>query len=72
MAKMKTYAVTVVIPIERTYFVNARKPNGAVAKLQSDEGWTEATRYDRYEEPDEWTPMQFPKNAEVTNVSVAF
>lgn len=69
MAKMKTYAVTVVVPVERTYFVEARKPNGAVAKLQSDEGWSEATRY---EEPDEWTPMRFPENAEVTNVSIAF
>lgn len=69
MAKIKTYAVTVVVPVKRTYFVAARKPNGAVAKLQSEEGWSEATRY---EEPDNWTPLFYPKDAEVTEVKIAY
>ena len=69
MAKVKTFAVTVVVPVERTYYVQARKAGGAVAKLQTEEGWREATAY---EEPDEWTPLRYPKDAEVTRVREAY
>lgn len=46
MAKMKTFAVEVEIPVKITLFVDARKPNGAVERLFTDEGWRQAWRYE--------------------------
>ena len=46
MAKMKTFAVTVEITVERTLIVEARKPNGAAERALTDEGWWDAMRYE--------------------------
>lgn len=45
MAKMKSYAIDVVIPVKMTLYVEARRPNGAQDKLMTEEGWREAFRY---------------------------
>lgn len=45
MAKMKTYAVEVEIVHRRTVFVDARRPNGAIEKVMTPEGWRDAIRY---------------------------
>lgn len=42
---MKTFMVEVEITVKRYVVVNARKPNGAIERLSTDEGWTEANRY---------------------------
>lgn len=68
MAKVKTFAVDVVIPVHRTYYVEARKAGGAADKLKTDEGWRQATAY---EEPDSWTPQRFPEDAEIVNIREA-
>jgi hypothetical protein len=45
MAKVKTFAVEVEIVLKRTVFVDARRPNGATARLEDAAGWSEAVRY---------------------------
>lgn len=42
MAKMKTFAVAIEVITKHTLFVEARRPDGAIKKLMSDEGWREA------------------------------
>lgn len=46
MAKMKTYMVPVTITRTVHVMVDARRPKGAVERLQTEEGWREATAYD--------------------------
>lgn len=45
MAKVKTFVVPVTITREVLVFVDARRPNGALEALQTEEGWREATAY---------------------------
>lgn len=45
MAKLKGYVVEVEVTSKVHLLVSARKPNGAAEKIQSEEGWREATRY---------------------------
>lgn len=45
MAKMKTYAVEITVPVKRTLFVEARRPGGAIDKIYTEAGWDEAVRY---------------------------
>lgn len=46
MAKMKTFAVEVEIPIKRMLIVQARRPNGAAERALSEDGWADAMRYE--------------------------
>jgi hypothetical protein len=63
MAKMKTFAVDVEVRRTITVFVAARKPGGAEEKIQTEEGWREATAYE------EEAPMWFdPKTMSITRV----
>ena len=59
MAKMKTFAVDIEVTTTHTVFIEARRPNGAVEKLQTEEGWREATRYDY----DHELPQYFEKKS---------
>lgn len=43
MAKLKTFAVEVEITLKRTYFVEARRPNGAAEKLLDRDQWMSHT-----------------------------
>lgn len=45
MAKTKTFSVEVEITQRVRLLVVARRPNGAVERLQTDEGWREAAAY---------------------------
>lgn len=45
MAKSKTYAVKVTVTTEVLLFVDARGEGAARAKLATEQGWREATRY---------------------------
>jgi hypothetical protein len=45
MAKMKSFMVEVEITYRTCVMVDARKPGGAVEKLQTDDGWHDAFRY---------------------------
>lgn len=64
MAKVKTHAVTVQWTVTRTVYVEARRPNGAIEKIQTPEGWREATRY----AADDDLPLFLPKDAVITDV----
>lgn len=65
MAKMKQYAVEVEITRKETLFVEARRPNGAVEKIKTHEGWREATSYNYEDHLPSWFD---PKTMKVTNV----
>lgn len=45
MAKTKMHVVVVEEVVRHTMIVDARRPGGAVAKIKTDEGWRDATRY---------------------------
>lgn len=69
MAKMKTFAVEVEIVRKETFFIEARRPNGAVEKIKTHEGWREATSYNY----DDGLPSWFdPKTMKVTKVKEAY
>jgi hypothetical protein len=66
MAKMKTFAVEVEITKKVLLFVEARRPGGAEALVQTEEGWSEATRY---HDEDEGLPRWFdPSTMKITDV----
>lgn len=66
MAKMKTWVVTVQVTRELTLFVEARRAGGAQEKLESEEGWREATRY---QDDEVAVPVRFdPRTMKVLNV----
>jgi hypothetical protein len=68
MAKMKTFAVEVEITRKETFFITARRPNGAIEKIKTEEGWREATSYNY----DDGLPFYFdPKSMQVTKVREA-
>jgi hypothetical protein len=66
MAKTKMFAVDVEITVKRTLFVHARRPNGAVERLSTREGWSEATRYE--EEMDVVRFAKLGDDAEIVRV----
>lgn len=45
MAKMKTYLVEVEVTTRHYLLVEARRPQGAVDRIMTEEGWAKATRY---------------------------
>lgn len=55
MAKMKTFQVEVEITRRIYVHVEARKAGGAEQLIQTEEGWTEATRYED-DLPMRWDP----------------
>jgi hypothetical protein len=67
MAKMKTFAVDIVVPVKITVYVTSRRANGAVEKLKTDEGWCEAVRYSDDDSP-EAQFRRYPPEAIVENV----
>lgn len=69
MAKVKTFAVDVEFIVKRTVHVAARRPNGAVDRLKSRDGWAEATRYQ--EDPVLDGYFELPKDATVVRVREA-
>lgn len=68
MAKMKTYAVEIVVPIKRTLFVQARRPTGAVDKALTPEGIRESMQYSDDPMMEELLYGGALKNAEITNL----
>jgi hypothetical protein len=69
MAKMKTFAVEVEVTRREILFVEARRPNGAAEKIQTEEGWREATSYNY----DDGLPSYFdPKSMKIIKVKEAY
>lgn len=57
MAKIKTFMVEVEVTTKHYLLVEARRPNGAAERLQTDEGWRRATAYQEDEGlPSWWNP----------------
>ena len=66
MAKRKLFAVEVEFTVKRTLYVTARRPNGAVDALYTEEGWREATAY--AEDPLLEGEVTAPKGMSVTKI----
>ncbi len=56
MAKVKTYAVPVTITRTVFVYIEARRPQGAAEKIQTEQGWAEAIRYDDDDLPFNFDP----------------